>query len=826
MHNKHTVIALAIILLLPTLLLFTGTESAAGEPIEQVTSWSKGTLDSTRDARQSISEQIDSEGFLHVSYYSGLNNNLMYTSNSGGLWFNKTVDSQSGAGLFNSISIGNNGDVFIAYYDSENHLKIAERNAVDGAWTTNALDQTGDVGKYCSIDIDGNGNGGISYYDATNEKLKFVSYTDGVGTQEVVDGMNPGSTNVGFLVNNVPILTYVEKDTYKLKYAIKNEGVWSFGYVTNNSVGGISSMTVDSYNTIHVAYYNSTETRLVYAKLEGTVWSYDYPDNTTTVSQSLSITADILGKVHISYFNDDEGDLMYATNAGGIWEHETLDSDGVQGVRNAITIDYYANVHIVYLDTTVSTQSKLNHITNSLTTWDIEDVTTDIPFAGENNTMLVDANGVKHIAFSDPNNGSLYYADDRKGVWNITLVDSGGVGQNPDIALDGNGFVYISYYDMTNKHLKMASNSSTGWKNMTIDGSTNNGLYSAISVVTNETIYIIYTTEAMNLKYATGISGDFLINLVDSSQKVSGEVSMISDSNQELYITYFHDNQLWFGRFSGSVWTLNVVDSAYSCSQSTSIEMRMGGSLVISYFASDGDSQGVRLAFGSVGSWSYQWAVKPTIQGPGFSNAVTLYKNSVPLVAYVDQVGPSPLRVSNYYNGIWNTATISENGISGHVSAVTDPAGSMCILYYDATDAMLKTAVQQVTPSVPLSLTTLTGDTFVQLSWSSPLWDGGAPVNDYIIYRGFSPTTMTPYVRVTGNTVYNDTDVNNGITFYYYVRAANTEGFGPATGTVSAVPEGPDDSSGMNIDMTLIIIVAIVAVVAVVAIALILRYRR
>ena len=114
----------------------------------------------------------------------------------------------------------------------------------------------------------------------------------------------------------------------------------------------------------------------------------------------------------------------------------------------------------------------------------------------------------------------------------------------------------------------------------------------------NGTIYIVYTTSAKNLKFATGISGDFIINLADSSNKVDGGIDMISDSNQDLYVSYLVDSHLWLGRFSGGSWSLSSVDESYECYQTTSIVMRQGGSLVISYFASDGDAKGVRLAFG------------------------------------------------------------------------------------------------------------------------------------------------------------------------------------------------------------------------------------
>ncbi len=72
-------------------------------------------------------------------------------------------------------------------------------------------------------------------------------------------------------------------------------------------------------------------------------------------------------------------------------------------------MDNYTKVHIVYVD---STNNFLNHITNAQATWDIEEVAPGMAGAGENNSLAIDATGVSHIAFSDPSNGSLYYAND------------------------------------------------------------------------------------------------------------------------------------------------------------------------------------------------------------------------------------------------------------------------------------------------------------------------------------------------------------------------------------------------------------------------------
>ena len=61
MKAKHIVLALATALLLPALILALSNGGSVAEPTEQATSWSKGTLDSTNNARLSLSEQLDPE---------------------------------------------------------------------------------------------------------------------------------------------------------------------------------------------------------------------------------------------------------------------------------------------------------------------------------------------------------------------------------------------------------------------------------------------------------------------------------------------------------------------------------------------------------------------------------------------------------------------------------------------------------------------------------------------------------------------------------------------------------------------------------------------
>lgn len=830
MHAKHSVVILAFGLLLPALLLASFPMNAVATEDGRTTSWLKTTLNNTLEVSQSISVQVDGQGYVYVSYYSGVTNSLMFETNYDQPWTNYPVDEQSGAGFYNSIDVVG-GKVAIAYYDSQSQdLKFAYGPTSGLSWNKGPLDQTGDVGKYCSVASDRSGDLGISYYDSTNEKLKYLSYdySSGQASIEVVGDMNPGSTSVSFFSNNTPIITYMDKSPYHLKYAMKVDGTWKSGDITSAAVGDVSSSSTDIYDALHVAFINSSDGRLGYAKWSGGAWTMAYPDPTTIVAQSLSIQPDTLGKAHISYYNPVQNDLMYATNRDGAWSFQTLDSVGNQGSRNAIGVDNYTKVHVVYIDS----DGDLNAITNSFATWDISTIVPEMIGAGENNSLVVDAAGNDHIAFSDPEDGSLYYYHDVNGTANLTLIDSGGVGQNPSICLDQDGNVFISYYDQVDKQLKMASNFKGFWTNTTVDTSNAVGLYSSIAVGSTGKIYIVYSDDgAETLKFAVAVpindNYSWTINLVDESIVADPGLDMVMASDGILHLSFFQESHMWYGMYNPSIavpdWTLSVVDDAVICGVSTSIAVSSGNVVYISYFVTDLTEQGLRMAYGVQGNWQRDWIEAKDASGPGFCNSISLDQNGIPHIAYIDKASPSPLLTSDYYDGLWSAGVIDDAAISGHVSSISDQSGRTHVLYYDASQNVLKLASLVVTPGQASGLTALAGDGMVQLSWSGPTLDGGSPITGYMIFRGFSSDSMAPYKLVSG-TNFDDTDLDNGLTYYYSVKAVNSEGAGPASNQVSASPQGEESSN--PIDYTMIIIIAIVAVVAVAVVVLVLRYRR
>jgi fibronectin type 3 domain-containing protein len=91
-------------------------------------------------------------------------------------------------------------------------------------------------------------------------------------------------------------------------------------------------------------------------------------------------------------------------------------------------------------------------------------------------------------------------------------------------------------------------------------------------------------------------------------------------------------------------------------------------------------------------------------------------------------------------------------------------------------------------PSAPENLMAETGFGFVNLTWDPPLSDGGAPVTNYRIYRNTTTGQETFYTQIGNQLNYNDTDVSNGVTYFYSVSAVNNAGEGTKTDEIQATP--------------------------------------
>ena len=98
--------------------------------------------------------------------------------------------------------------------------------------------------------------------------------------------------------------------------------------------------------------------------------------------------------------------------------------------------------------------------------------------------------------------------------------------------------------------------------------------------------------------------------------------------------------------------------------------------------------------------------------------------------------------------------------------------------------------------SVPTALVATAADGRVTLRWGAPEEDGGRPVEGYTVFRGETNDSFRLLVELGDILVYMDSEVVNGKTYYYRVKAVNEAGMSDFSAVVSAMPRRPIDIPG------------------------------
>ncbi|MBN1540288.1 MAG: fibronectin type III domain-containing protein [Candidatus Thermoplasmatota archaeon] len=108
------------------------------------------------------------------------------------------------------------------------------------------------------------------------------------------------------------------------------------------------------------------------------------------------------------------------------------------------------------------------------------------------------------------------------------------------------------------------------------------------------------------------------------------------------------------------------------------------------------------------------------------------------------------------------------------------------------------------TPSAPI-LSANAGSAGITLTWTVPESDGGSPITGYSIYRGMSAYGSLQLIETVDDSAltYVDTDVVEGLTYYYEVAAVNANGEGARSSRVfETMGSTSDDTDGDGIPDT------------------------
>ena len=112
-------------------------------------------------------------------------------------------------------------------------------------------------------------------------------------------------------------------------------------------------------------------------------------------------------------------------------------------------------------------------------------------------------------------------------------------------------------------------------------------------------------------------------------------------------------------------------------------------------------------------------------------------------------------------------------------------------------------------PTAPRNLHAVAGDGYVNITWEKPLGNGSSPITQYKIYRDGALVGI-----VSSNQLYyNDTSVQNGQAYTYYVTANNSVGESKKSNEVQATPQGAVPEFSTGIWLFIVILIALLGAI-------------
>ncbi|MGB0787568.1 MAG: putative Ig domain-containing protein, partial [Candidatus Poseidoniaceae archaeon] len=277
-----------------------------------------------------------------------------------------------------------------------------------------------------------------------------------------------------------------------------------------------------------------------------------------------------------------------------------------------------------------------------------------------------------------------------------TIDSSGNVGATSSIAFDSNGFKHVSYYDSTNVDLKYATDMTGSWVITSIDTTGSVGAWSSIAIDSNDVVHISYLDSTNgDLKYTTCSSGcttasNWDVVSVDTTVIVGYYSSISIDSNDGVHISYydFTNEDLKYATCSSSCtsasnWNKVSVDTTGDVGYYTSIAIDSNDGVHISYFDNtNGDHKYTTCSSGCTTASNWDIVSVDTTGWVGLWNSIAIDSNDVVHISYKDSTN-SDLKYATCSSGC--TSASSWNDVS---VATTGDVGSMTSIAIDSNDGV------------------------------------------------------------------------------------------------------------------------------------------
>ena len=276
--------------------------------------WIKDVIDASGDVASGMGISVDGRDGVQVVYWDTATSQLKYAGKTSETWLRETVDGVLHEGSAPSIRANWWGEVSISYIDPLNHaLKCANKSS--GEWQISVVDwtnMTGD-GADASMALDSQNRLHIGYYDS----------------------------EAGLFPKEEGVLKYATTDA---------QGNWHVRSIDRApALGGFPALAMDSWDTVHMAYFDAAAFALKYATNPLGTWDIRVIDRVGDGIRSVSLAVDVADRVHIAYIEGMQQALKYATNALGQWTVTTLDKGVCAAGRVSIAADSLGRVRISYI---------------------------------------------------------------------------------------------------------------------------------------------------------------------------------------------------------------------------------------------------------------------------------------------------------------------------------------------------------------------------------------------------------------------------------------------------------------------------------------------
>jgi hypothetical protein len=267
----------------------------------------------------------------------------------------------------------------------------------------------------------------------------------------------------------------------------------------------------------------------------------------------------------------------------------------------------------------------------------------------------------------------LRYATNASGAWVRQTVDSDlGMLSYSSIALDSLGKAHISYaYNVgpsLNSDLKYATNVSGSWVIETVESGLGWWGEGSIALDSLDKVHISYNDSHGNhLKYATNASGSWVIETLDSPSQGVGVSSLALDSADNVYISYsliYEDPRpLMYLTNASGFWVTTVVDSGEIPGGAvyTSIALDDTDKVHIMYYD---PGSNLNYATNASGSWVIETLDSAGLIGGPVSGSIALDSLDRVHISYENTLGRH-LKYATNASGMWATTTVASTTFSG-----------------------------------------------------------------------------------------------------------------------------------------------------------------